>query len=370
MRRTTQLAMGLALILSMTGRDARAQWAYGGWGWGGWGAGGTTPQSAALQSAGNFAMGAGVYNLDTAQARSINAKTAMQWNDYAAQIAHESARNHAARVNQEMARNKALYSARQQQLRDNPGRREVENGDALNLAVEDLSDPRLGKSALRAARAPVPATLIATVPFVYASERVTLMLDDLRASVKWPEVFEEERFAGDKKAFDDLVARIRAEGNAGEVSPRILREARGFVNNLRARVEGQPLKDPEDQKEALRFLTACTSLLGLLEKPNIGPALVELRKIQDTMVGNLLGFMHAYNLRFGAATTPQQRQAYQELFAILDQTRDEILAEARLESTTTTRADARAATDFLQDVDQGRSSRGATPRPTQPRSSQ
>jgi hypothetical protein len=181
-------------------------------------------------------------------------------------------------------------------------------------------------------------------------------------------VFEEERFVGDKKAFDDLVARIRAEGkDGGEVSPKLLRETRGFVKDLRAKVEGRPLKDPADQKEALRFLTACSSVLGLLEKPEIGPALIELRKVQDTTVGNLLGFMHVYNLRFNAATTPQQKQAYQKLFAILDQTRDEVLAEARLGSTATARADARAGTEFLQDVDRGRSSGGATSNPPQPR---
>jgi hypothetical protein len=88
------------------------------------------------------------------------------------------------------------------------------------------------------------------------------------------------------------------------------------------------------------------------------------------MVGNFLGFMHAYNLRFGAATTPQQRQAYQQLFAILDQTRDEVLAEAKLDSTSTARASSKAAANFFQDVDKGRPSRGAPPRTPQPRSPQ
>jgi hypothetical protein len=284
-----------------------------------------------------------------------------------ATISHEAAALHTAKVKGDVAKTKALYNANQQRLRDNPGRVDIENGNALNLAVQDLSDPRLGSSALRAARVPVSASLIATVPFVYASERVTLMLDDLRASVKWPDVFEGERFVGDKKAFDDLVARVRAEGDKGEVSPKLLREARGYVRDLRAKVEGQPLQDPDDQKEALRFLTACSSLLTLMEKPDIGPAIVELRKIQDTMVGNLLGFMHAYNLRFGVATTPKEKQAYQQLFAILDQTRDEVLGAARLDSTSTARADSKAATEFLQNVDRGSSSRGATPPPPQAR---
>ena len=109
-------------------------------------------------------MGAGMYNLNTAQADSINAQTAMKWNDYVAQITHESARIHAARRDERLARNPALYDAHQQRLRENPGRLEIENGDALNVAVEDLSDPRLGRSALRAAKIPVPASLIADDP--------------------------------------------------------------------------------------------------------------------------------------------------------------------------------------------------------------
>ena len=254
----------------------------------------------------------------------------------------------------------ALYDARQKQLRDNPSNRDIETGDALNVAVADLSDPRLGSSALRAAKVTVPASLIATVPFVYASERVTLMLDDLRTSVKWPEVFDDERFAKDQETFDDLRSRIRQAADAGDVSAKILREAKGFVQDLRAKVEAQPLKDPDHQKEALRFLTACTSLLGLLEKPNIGPALLELRKIQDTMVGNLLGFMHAYNLRFGAAKTPTERQAFHQLFAILDQTRDQILAEARLDSSTA-RANPRDAEGLLPEPGPGTFEGGGGP---------
>ena len=286
------------------------------------------------QGAGQFAMGAGVYNLDTAQARSINADTAVRWNQYAYLSTMEQGRRYAERKHAEFQKNRALYHARQKQLRDNPSNRDIETGDALNVAVADLSDPRLGSAALRAAKVTVPASLIATVPFVYASERVTLMLDDLRTSVKWPEVFDGERFAKDQETFDDLRSRIRQAADAGDVSAKILREAKGFVQDLRAKVEAQPLKDPDHQKEALRFLTACSSLLGLLEKPNIGPALLEIRKIQDTMVGNLLGFMHAFNLRFGAAKTPTERQAFHQLFAILDQTRDQILAEARLDNST------------------------------------
>jgi hypothetical protein len=352
MIRRMGMILGLCLMVSMSGREARAQWGYGGWGWGGWGV--ASPESAALQGAGMYAMGAGMYNLNTAQAMNINAQTAMQWNDYVAQITHESARLHAMRVHSEFQKNQALYDAHQRRLRESPGKFEIENGDALNAALDDLTNPKLGSSALRAARAPIPASLVAEVPFQNNAERVTLMLDDLREAVKWPEVFEGERFANDKEKFDELRAQLRKEANeGGEISPKSLRDAQTYIDQLRAKVTAQPLADPLDQQEATRFLAACSSLLGLLKKPDIQPAIIELRKVQDTTIGNLLGFMHAFNLRFGVAKSVKEKQAYQRLFEILDGTRDQILAEAKLDSTATARVSPTKATEFLQSLGQG-----------------
>jgi hypothetical protein len=347
------MTLALVLLFAATGRDARAQWGFDGWGWWGWG--GETPEGAELRGAGQVAMGAGIYNLKTAMAESIDADTAMRFNDYVAQVTRESARIHAARMDQRLARNRSLYAARQKELRDNPSRRDVENGDALNAAVADLSDPRLGSIAMHAAKALIPASLIAEVPFLNAAERVTLMLEDLRGSIKWSEVFEGERFEADKKTFADLVTRMRNEAYEGDLSPQIMREARGFLKDLRAKLDAQPLKDPAHQKEAMRFLTACASMLDLLEKPNIGPALVELGKIQNTMLGNLLGFMNAYNLRFGPAKTARQREIYNRLFALLDQTRDQIVTEARLDSSAPPAASPKNAEDFFQGLEKGRS---------------
>ncbi len=194
------------------------------------------------------------------------------------------------------------------------------------------------------------------------------MLDDIRSSIKWPEVFEDPRFVDDKKVFDELAARIRQEADDGDVSAKSKRDAKAFAQSLRSKLVAQPLKDPEDQKEANRFLTACTAVMALLEKPNIRPALIELRKIQDTMIGNLLGFMHVYNLRFGPAKSVQEKKAYQQLFAILDETRDQILAEAKIDrSKPASRiGNANAATEFYQSLEQGRKAKSAPPRLANP----
>jgi hypothetical protein len=362
------MLLGLCLIVSMTGREASAQWGYGGWGWGGWGA--ATPESAALQGAGYYAMGAGMYNLNTAQANQINAQTASMWNDYVAQVTHESARIHAMRVHNEFQKNQKLYDQWKDRLRTSPGKVEIEDGSALNIALDDLTNPRIGSSALRAAKAPVPANLIAEVPFVNNAERVTLMLDQIRDAVKWPEVFEGQRWENDRKIFDETRAKMRQEAaEKGEVSPRTVREAENRINDLLSRVQAQPLPDPNDQQDALKFLTTCQHLLDLMKKPDIQPAMIALRQVKDTTIGNLLGFMHAFNLRFGRATTLKEKQAYSQLFEIIDQTRDQILAEAKIDSTATAQANAKPPAEFFQNLNQSRGGR-RTPQPPAARNPQ
>ncbi len=360
MLRLMRIALGLALILSMTGREARAQWGYGGWGYGGWGGGGSTPQSAALQGAGYYAMGAGIYNYDTAMANNINAQTAVYLNNAWAQATHEDAMIHAARVHKEFLRDQSLYDAHQKMLRDNPGQAYIENGDALNAAVRDLSDPRLGSSARSAANTMVPANLIAEIPFQNASERVTFVLDQLRGASKWPRAFETPRFAKDKELYKDIVTRMREEDLNGDISQKTIAEARSLVKDLSSKLAAQPLEDPDDQAAAKKFINASTALVGLLDKPDIRPALAELKKVKDTSLGNLLGFMHAFNLRFDAAKTLKEKQAYQQLYAILDQTRDQILSEAKLGPA----SKGSLASDFYESFDDSKARHGRTNEPS------
>ena len=370
MLRFSRMILGLALILSISAGEARAQWGYGGWGYGGWGGGGSTPQSAALRGAGYYAMGAGIYNYDTAMANNINAQTAVYLNDAWARATHEDAMIHAARVHKEFLRDASLYDAHQKMLRDNPGQHDIENGDALNAAVTDLSDPRLGSSAVRAANATVPASLIAEVPFQNASERVTFVLDQLRAASKWPKAFDGPRFAKDKELYNDLVTRIRKEDLEGDISDKTVAEAKALVKDLRSKLAAQPIEDEDGQKAAMKFINASSAMVGLLEKPDIRPAIAELKKVKDTSLGNLLGFMHSFNLRFGPATTLKERQAYQQLFGILDQTRDRILSEAKLEPRSKSPGNPSLASDFYQGFDESKARHGGAAVPSRAPSAQ
>ncbi len=108
----------------------------------------------------------------------------------------------------------------------------------------------------------------------------------------------------------------------------------------------------------------------MLQKPDIQPALLDLRKLTDTTIGNLLGFMHAYNLRFGAATTPKERQAFGRLYDILDQTRDEVLAAAQIKDIPSSKMNPQHANEFFQSLNQARKQPGAAPQPPRPGNAQ
>jgi hypothetical protein len=159
-------------------------------------------------------------------------------------------------------------------------------------------------------------------------------------------VLEEERFKNDRKLFDDIITRMQEEDEEGEIQPKTLQQTRALVNDLRAKITAQPLKNEGDQREATRFLNAATALIGMLNKPETRAALAELRKRKDTTIGSLLGFMHAYNLRFAPATTLKDKQIYHQLYETLDQTRDQILSEAKLDLKPRSQANPTVLTDF------------------------
>ena len=283
--------------------------------------GSVRPGASRPQAYGQYLMGAGIYNYDTAMANNINAQTAVYLNNAWAEATREDAMIHAARVHKEFLRDQSLYDAHQKMLRDNPGQHYVENGDCAQCGGLGSERPETRQLRVSAANIMVPASLIAEVPFQNASERVTFVLDKLRAAAKWPKAFDTPLYAKDKELYNEIVQRIREEDLRGDVSQKTIAEAKALVKNLRSKL-AQPLDDPDDQQATNKFLNASSALIGLMEKPDIRPALAELKKVKDTSLGNLLGFMHAFNLRFGPANTQKEKQAFQQLYAILDHTRE------------------------------------------------
>jgi hypothetical protein len=238
-----------------------------------------------------------------------------------------------AKKNADIQKNKDSYNAIIKRLQDNPSAKDVTDGDALNAALDQLSDPRIQSSSLRMASTPIEAKVIGEIPFRYASEAVTIILSQVKGATRWPTALDGPDFAQDKKLFEEVADQARKEDEDGEISPQTLEKAHSLVGHLRGKLEASPLPDSRENQAALRFVKTLAGLVRLLEKPDTREALDQLRMFKNTTVGNLIGFMHVYNLRFGAATTPRQRMIYEQLYPVLDQARDRVISEAKLDNT-------------------------------------
>jgi hypothetical protein len=312
--------------------------------WGGWS---QTPEGALAQGMGHYYTGAGIFNEKTAIADSINLDTLIRWNEYLYRANLEAARRQVQRRRENSANNRAQNNAIIARIRDNPTGRDIEMGDALNAAVDQLTDPRVSSSALRIASAPIEADVIRDIAFRNASEAVTIVLSQIKAVTKWPAALDGPQFADEKKVFEELVDKAMKEDDEGDISPATLKAGHDFINGLRDKLAANPLEGTKAREDASRFVKTFAGLVRLLERPDTTEAFNQLRMVKTTPLSNLIAFMEIYNLRFGAATTPRQRLIYRDLFAALDSVRDQVVKDLKLEEPDKPLPDPSAATDFF-----------------------
>jgi hypothetical protein len=326
MSRRSITAGVLAFVLSaVPGTWARAQWGYpvgfGGFGWGGWGG---TVQGDIANGLGAFAAGAGAYTRQTAVANSINADTVMRWNQYLYESQMNANRSFYER--QARKRENTINAANEirSRLRDNPERADIHRGDALNVALDEINDPRAYPARMPAGKAKVGGDLIRNIPFQRASASITVSIDRLAnggppAVLKKPE-FEAE-MAAVKALGQELRKQIEEDTNP---DPETTKKLLAAIGKAEAKAAEVLPRNSRDRNEADRFLKALHGLIAMLDTPAINVILAGVENRPDATLGELIAFMRAFNLRFGVASTPQQRQIYDSLYPKLVALRDEI----------------------------------------------
>ena len=324
MRRGTRIAAGLAVVLAGHAATARAQY---GCGWGGWG-GAQSVEGSVATGMGIFAAGAGVYNWKTAVADSINADTVMRWNNYmweSQQVANRMIIEQSERQTQRTLDARRGISDR---LRNNPNQSDINRGDALNVALVELNNPRVYLRALRGASAKVEGAKIRDIPFQYAAAAITVSVEELLREGP-PAALKAEAFAADLKALKETGAALRKQGNeGGDFDPATLGRAQDQIRAVQARVAATLPAGSAGRREADRYLRSLLGLTRMLQTPAIGVLLAGVEDRPDTTLGDLLAFMRGFNLRFGVARTPRQRMIYNDLFPMLDRLRDELVPAA------------------------------------------
>jgi hypothetical protein len=333
MNRGHGLILGAMALLCLPTLEAQAQYfypygtGYGGYGFDGWGA---TVYGDVARGMGAFAAGEGVYNYDTAVAASIDANTIMGINQYLYLSQQESnLREHELMARRQALVNKSAMTAQAiaARIRDNPTDADIDNGSALNAILDQLSEPRiLNSSNLRMANAKIDSKLIRATPFRNATDAITITLDNLTDEKSWPLVLRDPKFDAERQAYIKAVDEALEEDKNGDISPATINKVRQAIANLYQRVADTiPRTRQPDHLQAMNYLKGLAGFSKMLERPNVEKVISELEKIETTTVGNLIAFMHSYNLRFGPAETPTQKEAYHQLYPIFVATRDKMI---------------------------------------------
>jgi hypothetical protein len=314
MRIACVMAVGL---LSLPGL-ADARWyyprGYGGYGWGGWGGGGggfggggaVDPAGGYMAGLGSFARGQGVYEVEHAQAQSINFDTMTKWNT-------------ALRARQaELQKQKEQEDAKFRAQRDaRVERMELEDGTTLNNLLMQISDfdPNAGRSSR--SRAPIGGSAIRDIPFEWNTEAITVCIDQMAGRDALPPALADDRFVEDRARLGRAVGAALKEDAKGDVSGKTMKNLTDAIASFRADFAKAIPKDVSGFAEGDAYFNTLASLARLLHDPSMKKALGELENDREISVGELIAFMQTYNLRFGAVVSSRQLQIYRELVTLL-----------------------------------------------------
>lgn len=107
------------------------------------------------------------------------------------------------------------------------------------------------------------------------------------------------------------------EDKQGEVDPDSVAAVQAAVDRLRIKFEKLVPQTSPDYDSAHWSIKAMDGLTKMLYSPAMDKVLSELEEYQGTTLGDLLGFMQAFDLRFGEAKSYRQRLIYQKLYPML-----------------------------------------------------
>ena len=356
------------IALTLAGGSAEAQFYGGGYwggGYGGYGGAGSTAQGSILQGAGMAAMGMGRYNVETAQARSINSDTAMRWNQYMYQSSVESSRVYLANKARRESQEKGDISAIKNRLRNNPNSVDIADGSALNSALTELNNPNVfSKAVYYGGKMKLGGESIRNIPFQYASAGISTSVHQLTHGGAPEAMKKREEFIPYRDKLKAIAAEIRKEAEeSGSPKPETIKKGKDEIMALKAKVEEVFPQSSQERRDCLKFIKSLYGLASMLETPAINVLLAGVEKRPEATVGDLLGFMSAYNLRFGASDTNPQRQVYLMLYPMIAKLRDEVSGTPGAEPSMPSEAVASAPAEVFDSLDFNHAERKVPPPP-------
>ncbi len=283
---------------------------------------GSTPQGDYLRGVGVAAAGMGSYNLNTAQAESINVDTFIRWDTYVGTVVKEQTRLYVAKKQADASHLKELFKQRQEQILQSPEAREVLNGEALNAVLQKLLNSDIHESTFRASgfQVPLSGDTVRHIPFALSEKGAKFSMDrlSLKGKGKWSVALQDDQFQREKKAYERALDKALEQAIDGKMQLAAIEELDARADDLVRRLD-EVLGPRNDALyiEAKQRLAELKSTVGLLKIEKIERAIGDIDKYSGTSINDLKLFMQSHNLHFAAAKSPEEKLLYRELYAML-----------------------------------------------------
>ena len=177
--------------------------------------------------------------------------------------------------------------------------------------------------------------MIRDIPFSSGAAAISVSVHQLTQGGAPPVLLDREEFAPDRAALQATAAELRKEGDeTGTHKPETIQKAKDQILATKAKIEAILPKGSPDRVSSDKYVKALYAFVRMMETPAANVLLAGVEKHPEATVGDLLGFMSAYNLRFGAAQTPRQKDVYNKLYPILVQIRTQVVPTAGADSPT------------------------------------
>jgi hypothetical protein len=156
------------------------------------------------------------------------------------------------------------------------------------------------------------------IPFENASEPIIACLDVLTVEDAWPPLLRQKTFDPRRQAFATAVDAALKEDLGGAISGPARSSLDAALKGLRSALDDEESGlPPAGANDADQFLRVLGGMVRMLEDPNGGAVIRMIETFKEGSMADLVGFMHAYNLRFGRAQSDGQKAIYRELDGLL-----------------------------------------------------
>jgi hypothetical protein len=174
---------------------------------------------------------------------------------------------------------------------------------------------------------------------------------------QWPQAVTGDAFRPEREGLNQAIKAALEEDKQGKIDPETVQAVQAAIDRLRDKFERLVPHSSPDYIPAHWSLKAMDGLTKMLHSPAMDKVLAELEDYQGTSLGDLLGFMHAFNLRFGEAKSYHQRLLYQKLYPMLAEQANGPLGAADRDAVA-------AASNTASTGDKGGDEAGTTPKAT------